>query len=357
MVKPLLFLIQYILWKKRFTFWEISIDINFISLTRHDEKSYFWPWKWGVDLYTRSNYRRVNMVHGYVKSIQQGRSYSVAEQAQDQLPNLWKPIVMHMDAMANGRTIGGHIKTINTLAFLYNGLVIYLLMSYPSGCYKNMNNSSTGKFTRNALIGSLNLDLNSTWWMLWTRRRIVWTGFGFSRVNYYANSTASFQHAKLLLSGDVAVNPGPEKCQICDRTMVRNHPVMICTECKRRTHIRCSRVSPKEYAQLQQKPSYTWYCTNCLFSFLPGYDDKASTEHVNIIDINLDLQVLRHDIIDYHKDNHHDLMIAHLNINSVQNKLDHLKLLHRELKSRVIFLPETKIDSSYKDDQFFYERI
>ena len=45
--------------------------------------------------------------------------------------------------------------------------------------------------------------------MLRTRRRIVRKGFGFSRVNYYANSTASFQHAKLLLSGDVAVNPGP----------------------------------------------------------------------------------------------------------------------------------------------------
>ena len=108
---------------------------------------------------------------------------------------------------------------------------------------------------------------------------------------------------------------------------------MTCTECGRRTHIKCSRVSPKEYAQLQQKPSYTWYCTNCLLSFLPGYDDEASTEDVNIIDTN------------------HDLMIAHLNINSVQNKLDDLKLLNRELKSQVI-LSETKIDSSYKDDQF-----
>jgi len=127
---------------------------------------------------------------------------------------------------------------------------------------------------------------------------------------------------------------------------------MTFTECKRRTHIRCSRVSPKEYAQLQQKPSYTWYCMNCLFSFLPGYDDEASSEDVNIIDINLDLQVLGHDIIDYCKDNHHDFMIAHLNINSVQNKLNDLKLLNRELKSQVIFLSETKIDSSYKDDQF-----
>ena len=254
--------------------------------------------------------------------------------------------------MANGRTFGRHIKTINTLAFLYSGLVFHLLTLQPSGCGKNTNNSSTGKFTRNASIGSLNLDLNLTWWMLRTRRRIVRTGFFLSRVNFYANSTASFQHAKLLLSGDIAVNPCPEKCQTCDRTMARNHRVMTCTECGRRTHIKCSRVSPKEYAQLQQKPSYTWYCTNCLLSFLPGYDDEASTEDVNIIDTNLDLQVLRHDIIDYRKDKHHDLMIAHLNINSVQNKLDDLKLLNRELKSQVIFLSATKIDSSYKDDQF-----
>lgn len=125
---------------------------------------------------------------------------------------------------------------------------------------------------------------------------------------------------------------------------------MTCTECRRRTHIRCSRVSPKEYAQLHQKPSYTWNRTNCLFTFLPGYDDEASTKDVDIIDINLDLQELRLDIIDYRKDNHHDLMIAHLNINSVQNKLDDLKLLNRELKSQVIFLSE--IDSLYKDDQF-----
>ena len=36
-------------------------------------------------------------------------------------------------------------------------------------------------------------------------------------------------------------------------------------------------------------------------------------------------------------------MIAHLNINRVQNKLDDLKLLNRELKSQAIFLSETKL--------------
>ena len=53
---------QYILRKKRLTFWEISIGLNFISLTINDEKSVFWLGKWGVDLYTSSTYTRVNTV-------------------------------------------------------------------------------------------------------------------------------------------------------------------------------------------------------------------------------------------------------------------------------------------------------
>ena len=44
--------------------------------------------------------------------------------------------------------------------------------------------------------------------------------------------------------------------------------------------------------------------------------------------------------------------MIHLNINSIQNKFDELKLLNRGLKSQVIILSETKIDSSYKSDQF-----
>ena len=44
----------------RLTFWEISICLNFTSLTRNDEKSNFWPWKWGwlvhkFNLYTNKN--------------------------------------------------------------------------------------------------------------------------------------------------------------------------------------------------------------------------------------------------------------------------------------------------------------
>ena len=38
MIKPLLLLIPRVLRKKRLTFWEISIGVNFISLPRNDEK-------------------------------------------------------------------------------------------------------------------------------------------------------------------------------------------------------------------------------------------------------------------------------------------------------------------------------
>ena len=42
---------QHILRNMSLTFWKISVGLNFTSLTRNDEKSAFWPWKWGVDLY------------------------------------------------------------------------------------------------------------------------------------------------------------------------------------------------------------------------------------------------------------------------------------------------------------------
>lgn len=44
-----------------------------------------------------------------------------------------------------------------------------------------------------------------------------------------------------------------------------------------------------------------------------------------------------------------------MNINSIQNKIDEVKIVNRELKSHIIFLTETKIDSSYPSSQFQLE--
>ena len=48
-------------------------------------------------------------------------------------------------------------------------------------------------------------------------------------------------------------------------------------------------------------------------------------------------------------------MIAHLHINSIQNKFDELKLLNEKLKSHVLVIFETKLDNTYSDNQFILE--
>ena len=50
--------------------------------------------------------------------------------------------------------------------------------------------------------------------------------------------------------------------------------------------------------------------------------------------------------------NNGSLLIMHLNINSLQNKFEELKMSVNDFKAHVVFLTETKIDSSYPCSQF-----
>ena len=65
MIKPLLFLIHRVFntfsGRTDWRFGKFS-SMNFICFPRNDEKFDFWPWKWGVDLYSKSTYTRVNTV-------------------------------------------------------------------------------------------------------------------------------------------------------------------------------------------------------------------------------------------------------------------------------------------------------
>ena len=45
------------------------------------------------------------------------------------------------------------------------------------------------------------------------------------------------------------------------------------------------------------------------------------------------------------------ILMFHLNINSLQNKFDELKLLNDKIKSQIIFLAKTKIGNSYPSSQ------
>ena len=51
-----------------------------------------------------------------------------------------------------------------------------------------------------------------------------------------------------------------------------------------------------------------------------------------------------------------NIFIFHLNVNSLQNKIEEVVMLIDELKAQVVFLTETKIDGPYPNIQFAIER-
>ena len=81
---------------------------------------------------------------------------------------------------------------------------------------------------------------------------------------------------------------------------------------------------------------------------------KAEATYTNLVeDEHIDMQDLqKHSILEQRKNNSSRVFIMHLNINSLQNKFDELKLLNKTLKAHILDISETKIDTSYPNSQF-----
>ena len=93
-----------------------------------------------------------------------------------------------------------------------------------------------------------------------------WTPYFKSRIRHYPNSSSTFQLARLVVSGDISPNPGPEKCKICSRTVARNHRAICCGSCEGLCHIKCGNVRNNEYKRIQQTNNIIWTCPECISS-------------------------------------------------------------------------------------------
>ena len=102
-------------------------------------------------------------------------------------------------------------------------------------------------------------------------------GYFASRVNYYSNSDSSFHQIRLIVSGDISENPGPENCAVCLKTVAQTHRALSCDQCDSRCHIKCGYVTPKQYREFQQMDSISWICSPCLLSLLP-FANTTSTD-------------------------------------------------------------------------------
>ena len=173
-----------------------------------------------------------------------------------------------------------------------------------------------------------------------------------------------------MVSGDISPNPGPEKCSICSRTVARNHRTSRCDSCKNQCHIKCGGVKPSEYKRLQQSTNAVWTCPMCisvhLSEELPFYDAGDSTL-VSLMsspevaeigpghedeEIMLNQSVVLNPLQTARQKNCKDLLLCHLNINSIQNKFEELKDIITKSRVQIMAVSETKIDASYPDSQF-----
>ena len=69
----------------------------------------------------------------------------------------------------------------------------------------------------------------------------------------------------ILLSGDIACNPGPIKypCMICDKAVRWRQQAICCDSCDRWCHSACIEMPPSIYSVLENHMSYSWICCTC----------------------------------------------------------------------------------------------
>jgi hypothetical protein len=91
-----------------------------------------------------------------------------------------------------------------------------------------------------------------------------------NNVNQYQSSLIRL----LILSGDIALNPGPVKypCGKCSKPVRKNQKGIQCegTVCEQWHHIKCINLPVVEYERLSST-SESWYCKLCT---LPNFSDS-----------------------------------------------------------------------------------
>ena len=205
--------------------------------------------------------------------------------------------------------------------------------------------------------------------------------FLLCRVRHSTDERSWFNIQRLQRCGDIHLNPGPIKfpCKECEKSVRNNQNAMLCSECGLWIHAKCLNMSTSTFKYFLERPAIEWTCPLCS---LPRLGDSFFLEDEEIITTegNYTNQLLlqpnankmnntlfhsqenvainncgqqEFDLLLQERQEHSNrILMFHLNINSLQNKLEELKLLNDKMKSQIIFLSETKIDKSYPNSQF-----
>ena len=108
-------------------------------------------------------------------------------------------------------------------------------------------------------------------------------GYYGSRITHYPNSAATFNLIRLITSGDISLNPGPDctascngrnkpawkfPCVVCEKPVRCNQKGILCDGCDKWFHIKCIDMDLVTYVALSNSQDQ-WFCggNNCGLPF------------------------------------------------------------------------------------------
>ena len=162
----------------------------------------------------------------------------------------------------------------------------------------------------------------------------------------------------ILRGGDISLYPGPSRCRCiaCSKPIGKVQAIQ-CDFCDLWTHRKCADLSVKQFRQLGNSDE-CYFCSTCVHR-LPQFSDSyflndAPDNDVSILSMTSEYSNpgVFEKLIEVRNKHPRKLITGHLNINSLRYKFDEIKPLLISKTVDILFISETKLDSSFRDQLF-----
>jgi hypothetical protein len=165
----------------------------------------------------------------------------------------------------------------------------------------------------------------------------------------------------LLMAGDIHPNPGPrtkDPCSVCSRAVKASHHAVCCDNCNKWVHTNCCGMSEGTYRDLQNS-SLMWICPQCgIPSFTSSFFEGDSITSTNSFELLSDgSQSSSPQTQNSQRTGQGNLSSSitclSINLDGLRSKKYSVFEILETSKPDVVFLQETKIDSTILSSEFF----
>ena len=132
-------------------------------------------------------------------------------------------------------------------------------------------------------------------------------------------------------------------CIYCKKSVKKNKKSILCVKCNSWAHVRCGDVPDEIFCS-----SEDWTCGSCLMSELPFHSEDYIIDCKSVDNESVSVYAFRKVDIDRNETvnfpTKRGMKLAHLNMRSIRNKIDELRLLLKDNPYDIFTMPETWLD-------------